>query len=217
MRLNLPGRSGWQGLGDLRSCMLLAALVLASLLASCTTTPASQAPARLGLKLAPAALGANISLQQHLTVERNGRVDQLDAALEIDQQQFNMVGLAFGQRVLSLHYDGQTLQSWRHPMLPSQVRAEDVLEDTQLTLWPLAAIRQALPAGWAIEQQGLQRTLSLQGETVTVINYSTPTPWDGKVELNNLRYHYRLTIESVSDTAVDAPAPSATTVPTAAP
>lgn len=211
MQLSLAGRSA------LRPCMLSAALVLATLLASCATTPASQAPARLGLKLAPASLGANISLQQHLTVERNGRVDQLDAALEIDQQQLNMVGLAFGQRVLSLHYDGQTLQSWRHPMLPSQVRAEDVLEDMQLTLWPVAAIRQALPAGWAIEQQGLRRTLSLQGETVTVINYSTPTPWDGKVELDNLRYHYRLTIESVSATGADAPAPSATTVPAALP
>ena len=214
MQLNLAGRRSWQSVG-LRACVLLAALALAA----CTTTPASQAPARLGLKLAPASLGANISLQQHLTVERNGRIDQLDAAVEIDPQHFNMVGLAFGQRVLSLQYDGQTLQSWRHPMLPSQVRAEDVLEDTQLTLWPLAAIRQALPAGWTIEQHGLQRTLLLQGEPVMVINYSTPTPWDGKVELNNLRYHYRLTIESVSDTAADGPAsPSAAPgVPAAAP
>jgi hypothetical protein len=212
MQLSSPGRGGWQGLG-LRCCALAAVLALAA----CATTPALQAPARLGLKLAPASLGANISLQQHLTVERNGRIDQLDAAVEVDQQQFNMVGLAFGQRVLSLHYDGQTVQSWRHPLLPSQVRAEDVLEDTQLTLWPLAAIRQALPAGWTIEQQGLQRTLLLQGEPVMVINYSRPTPWDGKVELNNLRYHYRLTIESVSDTTGAAPAPSAITVPTAAP
>jgi hypothetical protein len=212
MQLNVPGRCSWRSLG-LRFCALSAALALAA----CATTPASQAPARLGLKLAPASLGANISLQQHLTVERNGRIDQLDAAVEVDQQQFNMVGLAFGQRVLSLHYDGQTVQSWRHPMLPSQVRAEDVLEDTQLTLWPLAAIRQALPAGWTIEQQGLQRTLLLQGEPVMVINYSTPTPWDGKAELNNLRYHYRLTIESVSDTAADTPVSPKPAVSTAAP
>ncbi|MEO6919765.1 MAG: DUF3261 domain-containing protein [Collimonas sp.] len=187
----------WQRLAALSSVLAIAA---------CATAPAPQAPARLGLKLAPATLGANISLQQHLTVERNGRTDQLDAALEIDQQQFNMVGLAFGQRVLTIHYDGQTLQSWRHPMLPSQVRVEDVLEDTQLTLWPLAAIRQALPAGWEIRQQGLTRTLSLQGEQVMVITYSSDSksaPWRGKMELNNLRYHYRLTIESVSD-AVDA-------------
>ncbi|SFB74493.1 DUF3261 domain-containing protein [Collimonas sp. OK412] len=203
MQLNLACRSGWLRLG-LSACLLA--------LAACTTAPATQAPARLGLKLAPASLGADISLQQHLTVERHGRVDQLDAALEVDRQQFSMVGLVLGQRVLSMNYDGKTLQSWRHPMLPSQVRVEDVMEDTQLTLWPLAAIREALPPGWQIEQQGLRRTLSLQGEPVMVIDYSAPTPWDGKVELNNLRYHYHLTIESVSDAA--APAAS---LPTATP
>ncbi|MDB5767300.1 MAG: hypothetical protein JWQ61_2114 [Collimonas fungivorans] len=201
MQFNLTG-----GHGRLRFGGLIC--VLAGALAACTTTQ-PQAPARLGLMLAPASLGASISLQQHLTVERQGRVDQLDAAVEVDQQQFNMVGLAFGQRVLSMNYDGKTLQSWRHPMLPSQVRVEDVMEDTQLTLWPLAAIRAALPPGWQIEQQGLRRTLSLQGEPVMVIDYSTPTPWDGKVELNNLRYHYHLTIESVSDAA----APSSTATP----
>ncbi|WP_211441087.1 DUF3261 domain-containing protein [Collimonas humicola] len=205
--------AGWRSLGLPLSALLLAA---------CATQPGGQAPvpARLGLKLAPATLGANISLQQHLTVERNGRIDQLDAALEIDQQQFNMVGLAFGQRVLTLHYDGETLQSWRHPMLPSQVRAEDVLEDTQLTLWPLAAIRSALPAGWDIQQQGLTRTLSLQSEPVMVINYSSDSktaPWSGKIELNNLRYHYRLTIDSVSDAAGDAPAGPVTNAAPAAP
>ncbi|MFJ2986698.1 DUF3261 domain-containing protein [Collimonas sp. NPDC087041] len=178
-----------------RLVTLLAALALAG----CAAAPPAPPPARLGLKLAPATLGSSVSLQQHLTVERNGRTDQLDAALEIDPQQFNMVGLAFGQRVLTLHYDGVTLQSWRHPMLPSQVRAEDVLEDTQLTLWPVDAIRQALPAGWEIRQQGLRRTLSLQGEPVMVIDYSTALPWGGKIELTNLRYHYHLTIESVSD------------------
>jgi hypothetical protein len=173
--------------------MLLAAL------AGCAAMPSAAPPARLGLQLAPATLGTSISLQQHLTVERNGRTDQLDAALEIDPQQFNMVGLAFGQRVLTLHYDGVTLQSWRHPMLPSQLRAEDVLEDTQLALWPLAAIQQALPAGWQIQQQGLRRTLSRQGEPVMQIDYSKDLPWGGKIKLANLRYHYHLTIESVSD------------------
>ncbi|MDP5009160.1 MAG: DUF3261 domain-containing protein, partial [Glaciimonas sp.] len=155
--------------------------------------------ARLGLQLSPASLGTSISLQQHLLVERddaNGRTDQLDVALEIDPQQINMVGLAFGQRVLTINYDGQRVQSWRHMMLPSQVQAEDVLEDMQLTLWPLAAIRAALPVGWKVEQQGLRRTLSLNDEIVMVINYDNEVPWVGKVNLTNLRYHYRLTIES---------------------
>lgn len=193
-----------------RSGLLLSLVAFAG----CAITPASPPSARLGLKLAPATLGASVSLQQHLTVERNGRTDQLDAALEIDSQQFNLVGLAFGQRVLTLHYDGLSLQSWRHPMLPAQVRAEDVLEDTQLTLWPLAAIQQALPAGWEIEQKGLRRTLLLQGKPVMVINYSTPSPWGGKVDLTNLRYRYRLTIESISDdvAAPTVAGPTATSI-----
>ncbi|MEB0013044.1 DUF3261 domain-containing protein [Glaciimonas sp. Gout2] len=182
-----------------------ALIVVAVLMAGCASTEPAAPPERLGLKLSPASLGASISLQQHLTVERNGRTDQLDAALEIDPKELNMVGLALGQRVLTLHYDGKTLESWRHRMLPSQVRADDVLEDTQLTLWPVEAIRKALPEGWKIEQQGLRRTLLRDGVPVTVIVYSNASPWSGKVELTNIRYDYRLTIESVGGDSSSTP------------
>lgn len=152
---------------------------------------------RLGLRLPPAALGETINLQQHLTVERGGHIDELDAALEIDSERIDLVGLALGQRVLSLHYDGKTLQSWRHPMMASELRAEDVLEDLQLTLWPADKIRQALPDGWRVEESGLRRTLSAGDVPVTVIQYSGEPRWSGTIELTNLRYHYRLTIRSV--------------------
>jgi hypothetical protein len=33
---------------------------------------------------------------------------------------------------------------------------------------------------------------------VMVIDYSGQPRWIGKIELSNLRYHYRLTIQSVS-------------------
>ena len=171
--------------------ILLALLTLAG----CATAPPA-GPARLGLKLPPAALGESISLQQHLTVERNGRTDELDAALEVDPTHVELVGLAFGQRVLSLGYDGRELTSWRHPMLPAQVRAEDVLEDVQLTLWPADAIARALPAGWRVEDDGLRRTLYLDGEAVTTLTYSSMPRWTGTVVLENWRYKYRLTIQS---------------------
>lgn len=171
----------------------LGALALAAL-AGCASAPPP--PPRLALKLAPADLGAAFSVQQHLRVERAGRSDELDAALEADASHLELVGLAFGQRVLTLHYDGGLLTSWRHPMLPAQVRAEDVLEDLQLTLWPAEAIRRALPARWRIDEQGARRTLYLDGVPVTQIDYSARPNWSGKVVLENLRYHYRLTIDS---------------------
>jgi hypothetical protein len=148
--------------------------------------------------LAPATLGASISLQQHLRVERDGRIDELDAALEIDSDRLDMVGLALGQRILTLHYDGRQLQSWRHPLVPEQLRGEDILEDLQLTLWPIDVIRQALPAGWSIDENGRHRTLLLDGAPVMVIDYSGEPRWSGKIELANLRYQYRLTIQSTS-------------------
>jgi hypothetical protein len=175
------------------------ALVLSLTLAGCASLPQperEQERERLGLKLAPAALGQAISLQQHLTVERNGRIDELDAALDIDGERLELVGLAFGQRVLSLRYDGKQLTEWRHKMLPSQVQAEDVLEDLQLTLWPVDAIAQALPAGWRIVDQGLLRTLYRDRQVVATISYSEATRWNGTAVLDNVRYQYRLTIQA---------------------
>lgn len=174
-----------------------AAFCAALTLAACAATP--PAPARLGLRLAPSALGETISVQQHLTVERDGKTNDLDAALEVDAGRISLVGLALGMRVLSLDYDGRELSEWRHPMLPSQVRAADVLEDLQLTLWPAERIAEALPSGWQIEEQGLRRTLRREGEVVATIEYSGTPRWRGTAVLDNLRYHYRLTVVSATE------------------
>ncbi|MFP5391803.1 MAG: DUF3261 domain-containing protein [Gammaproteobacteria bacterium] len=179
-----------------KSAALFATAATALALAGCASDPAPVA--RLGLRLAPAALGESIALQQHLTVERKGRIDELDAAVEADANAVQVVGLALGQRVLSVKYDGKELSAWRHVMLPRQVRAEDVLEDLQLTLWPVEAIAQALPAGWRIEEQGLSRTLYLDDAQVARITYSGAPRWSGTVVLDNQRYGYRLSIESAS-------------------
>jgi hypothetical protein len=190
-----PAKAGDRVEGSIPRISALTAAV--ALLTGCAML--SFEPARLGLRLPPAALGASISLHQQLTVERSGRADALEVALEVDPQQLNLIGLAFGQRVLTLHYDGRMLTSWRHSLLPDELRAEDVLEDVQLTLWPADAIRQALPAGWRLEENGLRRTLFTGEMPVTAIEYSGEPRWSGKIELYNLRYHYRLVIQSVSN------------------
>ena len=166
----------------------------AGLVTACA--PLSQ-PARVRLQLAPATFGESVSLQQHLTVEREGGIHELEAALEIDSERIDLVALWMNQRVMSLHYDGRSLESWRHPALPAELHAEDVLQDLQLTLWPLEALRPALPAGWRIEENARQRILLAGEQPVAEISYSDEPRWNGKIIVNNLRYRYRLTIQSV--------------------
>ena len=181
---------------------LVSLLLAAVLLCSCATPalqPAEVPAARLGLRLSPASLGERVELQQHLTIERHGKTDELDAALEVDPTHLELVGLAFGQRVVSLHYDGTKLTTWRHVMLPQQVKAEDILEDLQLTLWPIEAIRSALPTGWRVEDQGLDRNLYLGDELVCSIHYAGMPRWSGVVHLVNRRYQYSITIQSVGN------------------
>jgi hypothetical protein len=174
---------------------LAPALLAAAALIGCAAPPSP--PPSLGLRLAPADLQASLSLQQHLKVERGGRIDELDAALEVDPERLDLVALAFGQRVMSVHYDGATVTEWRHAMLPAQVRADAVLQDFQLTLWPQASLAAALPAGWSVSDEALLRTLRHDGLVVATVRYSGMPRWSGTVVLDNLRYHYRLTIVSV--------------------
>ncbi|MFC0348829.1 DUF3261 domain-containing protein [Undibacterium danionis] len=179
---------------------LLSMLGVISLLSltGCNEAPAPVAK-RLNLQLTPASLGATISIQQHLKVERENKTDDLDAALEIDAERLELVGLAFGQRVLSVNFDGKEIKTWRHFMLPQQVRAEDVLEDIQLSLWPAEVIAQHLPAPWRITENGLERAL-YQGDTlITKIRYSEASRWAGTVVLENLHYKYRLTIQTAKE------------------
>ncbi|WP_230408570.1 DUF3261 domain-containing protein [Undibacterium flavidum] len=168
------------------------------MLSACSEAPPPTAK-RLNLKLAPATLGASISIQQHLKVERENKTDDLDAALEIDKERLELVGLAFGQRVLTVHFDGKEIKTWRHFMLPQQVRAEDVLEDIQLTLWPVEVIAQHLPPSWRITEIGRDRVLYENDTVIAKIHYSDEERWAGTVTLDNLHYKYRLTIQTAKE------------------
>jgi hypothetical protein len=110
-----------------------------------------------------------------------------------------LVGLAFGQRVLTVHFDGADIKTWRHFMLPQQVRAEDVLEDIQLTLWPVEVIAQHLPPSWRITEIGRDRVLYENDIVIAKIHYSEEDRWSGTVTLDNLHYKYRLTIQTAKE------------------
>lgn len=167
------------------SCMLAAAL------AGCATAPPRPAePPQL--RLAPALLGHPLNLQQHLTLQAPGQDRQLDVLLEADAQHVQMGVLAMGQVAARLSWDGTTLTEDKASWWPDAVSGARILSDLQMTLWPVAAIQAALPAGWQLREDGNVRTLTQDGAVVTVI--TRRSPW--VVELDQRREHFTLKIES---------------------
>jgi hypothetical protein len=178
------------------------ALLLAGLVAC--ATPPRPPPAAPGeplpeLRLAPAALGATVSLSQRLVFAHEadpGGPRSLEALLEVDPALLQLAGFAMGQRILTLRWNGATLDEERDPRLPAQFQSAPVLRDVQLVYWPADAVRAALPSGWTLEDGPGQRTLSKNGREWVTVRYNGEPRWEGRTQLTNLSEHYRLTIES---------------------
>lgn len=173
---------------------LILTLLLCVLLASCASTrmpaPLVQLPT---LQLAPSALPQPLQLQQRLQFRFGSHERELDALLEADGRQVRLAVQAMGQTGVRMVWDGATLQQTRAPWLPPQVRGERVLDDLQFALWPAAAIRAALPAGWTLVESGPERRLEQDGKAWLLLE---PLP-DGRVRLRNLAEGYELVIESL--------------------
>jgi hypothetical protein len=138
-------------------------LALALLLTACM--PAVRAPAMAlpRLQLPPSALPQPLALQQQLTFHFGQQTRTLEALLEADRHTVRLMVQAMGQTGVRLSWDGSTLQQQRAAWLPPTVRAERVLDDLQFAWWPAASIRAALPAGWALDDDGQQRALRRDG------------------------------------------------------
>ncbi|RKI44136.1 DUF3261 domain-containing protein [Corallococcus sp. AB004] len=181
---------------------VVTALLVAGLVA-CTSTPRPR-PAAPGeplpeLRLAPAALGASVSLAQQLVFAHEqdpGGPRSLEALLEVDPAQMQLAGLAMGHRILTLRWDGSHLDEERDPRVPAQFNSALVLRDVQLVYWPADAVRAALPAGWTLEDGPTQRTLSKNGREWVSVRYDGTPRWEGRTQLTNHSEHYQLTIES---------------------
>ena len=172
---------------------LIALAALSGALGACASAPPrAQAHDVPQLRLAPALLGHPLNLQQHLTLQAPGHDQQLDVLLEADERHVQMGVVALGQVAARLDWDGTTLAESRAPWWPEAVSGSRILSDLQLTLWPVAAIQAALPAGWTLAESGDVRTLSEDGDVVTVITRTGPSV----VELDQRREHFKLKIES---------------------
>jgi len=163
------------------------------LLVACATRmprPLVELPA---LRLAPASLPAPLALQQKLQFRFGTHERELDALLEADPTQVQLLVQAMGQTGVRLQWDGTSLQQQRAPWLPPQVRAERVLDDLQFALWPADAIAAALPSGWSVQDDATGRRLVHDGREWLVLRRLG----EGRVELENRAEGYSLRIDSI--------------------
>ncbi len=179
----------------------LIALLCALIVGACTTTTAVPPLQLPQPRLAPQAMRVRLSLAQRLTVERApaGRpvaTRSLDTLLEIDAGSLRLAAFALGQRVLTLTWDGVSLSSERHPLLPTEVDAAYVLRDVQWMYAPLESLRQVLPSGWQLDERGSERVLSHGAEPILLIHYDSESRWNGRSRMENRLEGYSLTIES---------------------
>ena len=127
------------GTGKSRIIRRLAGWAVASLpvllLVACAHMPGKRGIALPPLRLAPAALGCEIALQQRLHIEFGEHVHDLDALLEVDANEVRLMVQGLGQVGVRLHWDGHELQQKRAAWLPPVIRAERVLDDLQFVLW----------------------------------------------------------------------------------
>lgn len=148
------------------------------------------------LQLAPSSLGHEASLQQKLDFRFGEQRRELDALLEVDAGEVRLLVQAMGQSGVRLAWDGENLVEQRAPWLPPAVRGQRVLDDLQFALWPLEAIRAALPPGWrVVEADGERRLLDAQGRAWLV---SRSEEGFGNLQLQNLAEGYELGVRSSS-------------------
>ncbi len=171
-----------------------AGLTVAALLTTaCVTTEVRSSPGPGALlALSPGSLGRELHLAQRVTVHRGDQTWAFDAQLEADAHVVQLAAFLLGQTVAKLSWDGATMEQSHSERAPDVVTPERILSDVQLAFWPAAAVREGLPSGYSLLDDGARRTVLHDGRPFVSVNVGDLA----RVELEHHAYGYRLTIES---------------------
>jgi flavin-dependent dehydrogenase len=198
---SLRGRQRSPPGGTGRAVRRLTALLLSAALAACTATPPRAAVPLPELRLAPSALGHDLSLQQQLHFSFGQQQRDLDALLEVDAQEVRLAVQALGQSGVRLSWDGEA------PATTTRTVASGV------GAWRARARRPAVhavarrgdqarrcPAPWTLQDEGGVRRLMRDG----AVWLQVERQGEGRYLLENRADGYRLQIESAGQ-EVQAP------------
>ncbi|BBL57370.1 hypothetical protein MKFW12EY_09830 [Methylomonas koyamae] len=173
----------------------LPAALASILIAACTPPPPTAALPELA-----APQGPTRHVLQLVAASWPGGNASLLCVLELNAQRIALAGTSKdGLSLFNLSYDGENLVLDKNPLLPDTVDPRAIVADMQLIYWPVAALQYRLPPGWHLQTGATRRELFQGEEKIAEIVYlSSETDWPRHAELANLRYGYRLSIDTLS-------------------
>jgi len=174
-------------------------VILALLLSSCSLLQSTTVPQLLS----PAALGAQLQLNQTLVSEVDGKRQQILIALKVTQQQMLMLGLSVeGQRLFTLNYDGLSLQQKSLSSIAKKLDGEHIMRLVQLAYWPAEALRLSYGKNYQLIELENQRRLMHYGDKIITIDYNDEPPWRGSITIVHHQQELKLKITTTDFTAL---------------
>lgn len=144
-------------------------------------------------------LGFPTRVTQAITLTRESKTSDFTALIESDSTHMVIVGFASpGPRLFTVTKTSTGVVSDVSPMVPSVFRAEHLLADLESAFASGTALRAAFAnTQWQLVEEGLVRSIWHDGTRVVTITRTTENPWAGPVDVDNLRYDYRLHVETL--------------------
>ena len=178
-------RQRWGKLGvvALSSVLLMAACVTRSPTASNQVTT----PARLQMTLLPPSdWGQHWEQEQLLSIDAQGQTHQLQALLDVSEQQIRLVLLKFGQRVITIEHSATQTTIEKNSHVPEFLQAQQVLQDMQVVYARLERLKTVLPAACTATDTLNLREITCDQQLVYRVEYGLG---DQQQPLKNIRLY----------------------------
>lgn len=184
----------------------LAALVLAAGLAGCATArpvDGERTPIGRGLEMRlPATPGypGHFSATQTVVGDYGGRRGAFQAVLDLSPDKASVVITAVsGPRILGITWTSRGIVEERTPLAPANLKGISILGDIFVALWPVEAVRRAMPDGVSVSVDGAVRRIGTADRVIEEVETLPPTNGAMRQEVRNLDFGYTVTI--VTETA----------------
>ena len=147
--------------------------------------------------LSPSAYGRSVQIRQIITITSENTEHVVQALLLITTERLHVALLsAEGQRLATIHYNGQTLELKTASEPVHTLPAKRIVTQLQLLLWPAAAWEKSLhDTDWKIVSSNEKRQLLFQERPEITVHYKGAA--QTTTTLVDYKYPYHMTIATI--------------------